>query len=70
MELENRVAVVTGAARGEALRALCGRFASSMDLMTDEEYRTGLQRAERELPESVESVLELAVLTARRRATS
>jgi len=56
--------------RREALRALRGRFTSSTALMSDEEYRAGLQRAERELPESIESVLELAILTARRRATS
>jgi hypothetical protein len=34
--------------------------------MSDEEYRAGLDRAERELPEKVESVIEIAILSARR----
>ena len=49
-----------------ALRAIRGRFASSFALMSEEEYRAGLERAERELPEKVGSVLELVVVTARR----
>jgi hypothetical protein len=34
--------------------------------MSDDEYRSGLERAERELPERVESVIGLVVITARR----
>jgi hypothetical protein len=45
---------------------LRGRFASSFALMSDDEYRAGLERAERELPERVESVLGLVIITARR----
>lgn len=52
--------------RGPALQAIRGRFASSFALMSDEEYRAGLERAERELPEKVESALELVIVTARR----
>jgi|ERR671917_762034 SAM-dependent methyltransferase len=52
--------------REQALRMLRGRFASSFALMSDEEYRAGLDRAERELPEKVESVIEIAILSARR----
>ena len=52
--------------REPALRAIRARFASSFALMSEEEYRTGLERAERELPEKIESVVELVVLAARR----
>jgi len=52
--------------REPALRAIRGRFASSFALMGEEEYRAGLERAERELPMKVESVLELVIVTARR----
>jgi SAM-dependent methyltransferase len=52
--------------REPALRAIRGRFASSFALMGEEEYRAGLERAERELPEKVESVLESLIFTARR----
>jgi SAM-dependent methyltransferase len=52
--------------RERALQMLRGRFASSFALMSDDEYRAGLERAERELPERVESVLGLVVITARR----
>ena len=52
--------------RGPALRAIRGRFASSFALMSEEEYRAGLERAERELPEKIESVLELVMVSARR----
>jgi ubiquinone/menaquinone biosynthesis C-methylase UbiE len=52
--------------RERALQMLRGRFASSFALMSDEEYREGLDRAERELPEKVESVIEIAILSAQR----
>ena len=38
---------------------LRGRFASSFALMSDEEYRAGLDRAGRELPYKVESAIEM-----------
>ena len=52
--------------REQALRMLRGRFASSFELMSDDEYRAGLERAECELPELIESVIGLVVITARR----
>ncbi len=45
---------------------LRGRFASSFALMSYEEYRAGLDRAKRELPDKVESAIEIAMLSARR----
>ena len=47
-----------------ALRMLRGRFASSFALIGDDEYRSGLERAERELPERIESEIELAIVIA------
>jgi hypothetical protein len=52
--------------RERALQMLRGRFASSFALMSADEYRAGLERAERELPDRVESVLGLVIVTARR----
>ena len=52
--------------REPALRAIRGSFASSFALMSEGEYHASLERAERELPEKVESVLELEIVTARR----
>jgi SAM-dependent methyltransferase len=40
--------------RDLALRRIRGRFASTFDLIPDEEYRSGLARAEKELPEQIE----------------
>jgi SAM-dependent methyltransferase len=51
--------------RGDALAKLRGRYASTFDLLSDEEYRTGVARAERELPEVVEYVLEWLVMVSR-----
>ncbi len=52
--------------RERALLMLHGRFASSFALVSDDEYRAGLDRAERELPDKVESVIEIAILSAQR----
>jgi ubiquinone/menaquinone biosynthesis C-methylase UbiE len=52
-------------AREEALKKLRGRYASTLDYLTDEEYRAGLARAERELPDIVAYTLEWLVLVAR-----
>jgi ubiquinone/menaquinone biosynthesis C-methylase UbiE len=49
-----------------ALAMLRGRFASSFALIAETEYRLGLERAERELPELVEFVLRLLIIVARR----
>jgi SAM-dependent methyltransferase len=52
--------------RERALRMFHGRFASSFALMSDDEYRAGRDRAERELPDKAESVTEISILSARR----
>ncbi len=52
-------------AREQALRMLRGRFASWSALIDDGEYRMGLDRAERELPERIESEIGWAIVTAR-----
>ena len=51
--------------RERALLMLHGRFASSFALMSDDEYRAGLDRAQHELPDRVESVTEISILSAR-----
>jgi SAM-dependent methyltransferase len=40
--------------RDLALRRISGRFASTFELIPDDEYRAGLARAEKELPERIE----------------
>lgn len=40
--------------RGLVLRRIRGRFASTFDLIPDDEYRVGLARAEKELPERID----------------
>jgi ubiquinone/menaquinone biosynthesis C-methylase UbiE len=52
--------------RDEALAKLRGRHASTFDLLGEEEYRAGVERAERELPDRVEYTLELLVVRAER----
>jgi ubiquinone/menaquinone biosynthesis C-methylase UbiE len=52
--------------REEALGKLRGRHASTFDLLDEDEYRAGVARAERELPETVEYRLELIVAVASR----
>jgi ubiquinone/menaquinone biosynthesis C-methylase UbiE len=51
--------------REHALERIRGRYASTFDHFDDEEYRAGLARAERELPDPVEYLLELLVVVAR-----
>lgn len=53
--------------RAEALERLRGRFISTLHLLGDEELAEGIARAERELPETVESTLDWLVLGAERR---
>jgi len=52
--------------REEALAKLRGRHASTFDLLSEQEYEAGVERAERELPETVEYSLELIVVVAAR----
>ena len=48
----------------DALERIRGRYISTLRLLDEETYAAGLERAERELPEEIESVLEWAVVTA------
>jgi SAM-dependent methyltransferase len=50
--------------REDALAKIRGRHISTFDLIGDEEYELGLARAERELPERVESRLEWLIAVA------
>lgn len=50
--------------RAAALERIRGRYISTLRLLDEETYAAGLARAERELPEEIESVLEWAVVTA------
>lgn len=52
--------------REHALERLRGRYASTFDHLSDEEYRDGLARAEHERPDPVEYLLELLVVVAAR----
>jgi hypothetical protein len=50
--------------REDAVERIRGRYASTFDHFSEEEYREGLARAERGLPDPVEYVLELLVVIA------
>jgi SAM-dependent methyltransferase len=50
--------------RDEALERVRGRYISTLRLLDDEAFAAGLARAERELPDVVESPLEWAVVVA------
>jgi SAM-dependent methyltransferase len=52
--------------REHALERLRGRYASTFDHMSDAEYREGLARAERGLPDPVEYMLEWLIVVAER----
>lgn len=52
--------------REDALERLRGRFISTLHLVPEEEFRKGLERAERELPAEVEYALEWAIVVADR----
>jgi ubiquinone/menaquinone biosynthesis C-methylase UbiE len=52
--------------REGALARLRGRHASTFELLDEEEYREGVARAEQELPETVEYLLELIIVRAER----
>jgi SAM-dependent methyltransferase len=53
--------------REEALERIRGRYISTLRLLDDETFAAGLARAEHGLPETIESPLEWAVVTAERR---
>ena len=50
--------------RAEALERIRERHISTFDLISDEEYRAGLARAERELPERVDYAVEWLLVVA------
>jgi hypothetical protein len=50
--------------REEALERLRGRYISTLSLLSEDEYRAGLARAERELAERTEYALEWSILAA------
>jgi ubiquinone/menaquinone biosynthesis C-methylase UbiE len=51
-------------AREDALERIRGRYISTLRLLDEDVYAAGLERAERELPERIETRLEWAVVTA------
>jgi ubiquinone/menaquinone biosynthesis C-methylase UbiE len=50
--------------REAALERIRGRYISTLELLSEDEYRTGLERAERELPEQIAYPLEWLVVVA------
>jgi ubiquinone/menaquinone biosynthesis C-methylase UbiE len=52
--------------RADALERIRGRYISTLELLSDEEYDAGLQRAERELPNDIAYALEWLVVVALR----
>jgi SAM-dependent methyltransferase len=52
--------------REEALAKIRGRYISTLRLLADDAFAAGLERAERELPETIETRLEWAVVVAER----
>ena len=51
-------------ARVTLLARIRGRHISTFQLIDEEEYRAGLERAERELPDTAENTLEWLIATA------
>jgi SAM-dependent methyltransferase len=52
--------------RGEALERIRGRFISTLQLLDEESFVRGLERAERELPERIDYTVDWVVLVAER----
>jgi ubiquinone/menaquinone biosynthesis C-methylase UbiE len=50
--------------REYAVERIRGRYASTFDLMGEEEYAEGLERAQHELPDTVQYVLEMLIVVA------
>jgi SAM-dependent methyltransferase len=63
VELE-RVPIDRRFTRAQALAKLRGKHISSFDLLTEEEYRAGLQRAERGLPDPVTYTFRMLLVAA------
>ena len=65
VSIRARTLVQTGRlAREEALERIQGRYISTLQLLDEATFAAGLARAERELPEEIESVLEWVVIVA------
>jgi SAM-dependent methyltransferase len=62
-----RLSQRTSMTREHALERIRGRHISTFQLIGDDEYRTGLGRAERELPERVDYAQEWLLVSAERR---
>jgi ubiquinone/menaquinone biosynthesis C-methylase UbiE len=50
--------------RDEALERIRGRYISTLELLSEDEYRAGFERAERELPEEIAYALEWLIVIA------
>lgn len=61
-----RIRQATTLTRAEALERLRGRFISTLHLLREDEVAEAIARAERELPETVESTLDWLILGAER----
>lgn len=61
-----RLSQVASVDRESALTRIRGRFISTLQLLGEEEYRAGLERAERELPERVDYAVEWLIAVATR----
>jgi SAM-dependent methyltransferase len=63
LRLSQRAAI----SREAALERIRGRYISTLELLTDNEYRAGTEKAERELPDEISYALEWLVVIAGRR---
>jgi SAM-dependent methyltransferase len=54
--------------RADALERIRGRYISTLRLLDEDTYAAGVERAERELPDEIDSALEWAVVTAEKPA--
>jgi SAM-dependent methyltransferase len=59
-----RISQIGRLTRDEAMERIQGRFISTLALLDDDTYDAGLSRAERELPDLIESPLEWLVIAA------
>lgn len=59
-----RLSVERRFTREQTLERIRGKHISSFDLLTDDEYRAGLERAERELPDPIEYTLRSLLVVA------
>ena len=61
---ERRLMQTVRVGREEALERIRGRYISTLQLIPEDEYASGLERAERELPNEIEYPLDWAILVA------